>query len=199
MIDNLHESESFSGDVDFVEELKEVFSRSALSFVLAGRRRFLFNAAQTGNTTLTGAEFLRVEPLAFIEAGLLAENLAEKYAVRISEQSRDLIARQFDGNPAFIKFLLQAARAAEMDLDSFQKVERVYADELLGGRIGIFYDSVFREIAPDFETQKNIVRLLNDAPTAENDARRRPLDDVFKNWRDEAVSTREDFYRLMLL
>ena len=196
MIDNLHEAESFSGDVDFVEELKEIFSRSRVSFVLAGRRRFLINAAQTGNTKLTNAEYLRLEPLGFSEAGLLAENLAEKYAVQINEQSRDLIARQFGGNPAFIKFLLQAASAAEMDLDSFQKVERVYADELFGGRIGAFYDSALREIAPDTETQRNIVRLLDDAPTIENDTRR-PLEDVFKNWRDDAVSTRADFGRLM--
>ncbi len=199
MIDNLHKAESFSGDVDFVEELKEVFSRSTIAFVLAGRRRFLLDAAQTGNTKLTGAEHLRIETLGFTEAGLLAENLAEKYAVRINEQSRDLIARQFDGNPTFINFLLQAASEKKLDLDSFQKVEQIYTDELFGGRIGVFYDSVFREISPDVETQKNIVRLLTDAPAAEYETRRRPLDGVFKNWRDDAVSTREDFQRLMSL
>ncbi len=199
MIDNLHEAESFSGDVDFVEELKEIFSRSTISFVLAGRRRFLLNAVQTGNTKLTAAKHLRLEPLDFSEAGLLAENLAEKYAVRVNEPSRDLIARQFGGNPTFIKFLLQAASQAEMDLDSFQKIERLYTDELFGGRIGVFYDSVFREIAPDAETQKNIVRLLCDAPTGENERQPRPLDGVFKNWRDDAVSTREDFQRLLSL
>ena len=199
MIDNLDGADSFSGDADFIEELKEIFNRSTVPFVLAGRRRFLLNAARTGNMKLSEAEILRIEPLDFTDAGLLAENLAEKYAVKINEQTRDLIARQFDGNPAFIKFLLQASNEKQTDLDSFQRVQQVYTDELFGGRIGKFYDTVFQKIAPNVETQKNLAGFLHDALTVEIEPEPRHFNDIFKNWRDDAVSSHDDFYRLMSL
>ena len=163
MIDDLHESDFSFEEINFIEELKEIFSRSPVPFVLAGKRRFLLNAAQTGNAKLADAEILRIEPLDFTDAGLLAENLAGKYELEITEQTRDLIARQTSGKPTFIKFLLQAASKRRLNLDSFQTVEQVYTDELFGGRTGKFYDSIFQKIAPSVGTQKNIVELLYNA------------------------------------
>lgn len=163
MIDDLHEAEKFAGEIDFIEELKEIYTGAQIQFAFAGRRRFLLNAAQTGNVRLTDAEILRLDSLEFSGAGMLAEKLAKKYAVEINEQTRDLIAQQFCGNPAFIKFTLQAASERKTGLDSFQKVEKLYADELFGGRIGAFYDSIFRKITPCVETQKNIIGFLHNA------------------------------------
>lgn len=169
MIDNLHEAEYFADTTDLIEELKEIYSRASIQFVLAGRRRFLLNAVQTGNTKLTDTETLQIEPLAFADAGFLIENLAEKSRVKINEQTRDLIARQLDANPTFIRFLFEAASEKKINLDSFQSVEQVYADEIFGGRIGRFYDTTFQKIAPDVETQKNILGLLFDALTVETE------------------------------
>ena len=195
MIDDLHEADFFAGEADFVEQLKDVFIRSAAPFVFAGRRRFLLSAARTGEAKLTDAEILPLDPLKFSDAGLLTENLAGKYAVKISEQTRDLIARQFAGNPALIKFLLEAAREKKSALDSFQKVERIYADELFGGRIGKFYESMLRRIAPAVETRKNVVGLLRDALSGESESRH--LGEIFRRWRqDENVLSAEDFERL---
>ncbi len=167
MIDDLHETEFFTETIDFVEELKEIYSRSSVSFVLAGRRRFLLSAVRNGTAALTGAEILKVESLNFTDAGLLAERLASEHALEINEQTRDLIARQFDGNATFIKSLFEAASEKRVHLNSFQAVEQIYTDELFGGRIGKFYDSAFRKIAPDGGTQKNIVKLLFDARQTE--------------------------------
>jgi len=195
MIDDLHEADSLCGEIDLAEELKEIFSRANVPFVLAGRRRFLLDAIRTGNSRLTDAEILPLEPLGFSDAGRLTENLAEKYAVKINEQTRDLIVRQFDGNLWFVKFLLQAASEKKTELDSFQKVERIYTDELFGGRIGKFYDSALMKIAPAVETQKNVVGLLFDALTAEPASRH--LDDIFKSRKDDGFQTAEDFRQLI--
>ncbi|HSK73432.1 MAG TPA: hypothetical protein VK892_17170, partial [Pyrinomonadaceae bacterium] len=73
MIDNLHEAAYFSGEYDFIEELKEIFSRAEIPFVFAGRRRFLLDVIQTGATKLESFEILELEPLALTEAGLLTE------------------------------------------------------------------------------------------------------------------------------
>ncbi|HLM61651.1 MAG TPA: ATP-binding protein, partial [Pyrinomonadaceae bacterium] len=119
--------------------------------------------------------------------------------VKISEQTRDLIARQFDGNPAFIKYIFQAASERKADLDSFRQVEQVYTDELLGGRIAKFYDSIFRRAAPDVEMQKTIIETLNDAVIDKTEPERRRVNDILKSRKDSGISSPEDFYRLLSL
>ncbi len=193
MIDNLHEAEHFAGETDLIEEIKEVYSREGVQFVLAGRRRFLLNAAQTGNTKLTGAEVLQIEPLAFADTGLLIENLAEKFKVKTNEQTRDLIARQLDASPVFINFLFKAASERKFDLDSFQRVEQIYADQIFDGRIGKFYDTVFHKIAPDLEIQKNILGLLFDALTVQSG--KLPIE----SWQRRVGLDDRNFYRAMRL
>lgn len=161
MFDELDEAENFSDEINLVAELKEIFERSEMPFVFSGRRRFLFNEVQ-GNYVSH-----ELKPLSFSDAGILAENLAEKFDIKINEQTRDLIAVQMQGSPLFTRFLFQTASGKKLDLDSFQKVERVYAEEIFGGRVKGFFDKVFDEISPNVETQKNIVSVLYDALTLE--------------------------------
>ena len=186
MIDDLQKAEHLSGDTDFIEELKDIYSRSNISFVFGGKRRFVFDAMQSLET-----EILELEPLSFADAGLLAEHLAENSNLKINEQTRDLIATQFDAKPTFIKFIVQAANERNLDLDSFQRVEKIYADELFGGRFGKFYDAVFEEIAPEVETQKNILGLLYDSLTLEKE--KTPID----SWQNRTNLREENFYRAM--
>lgn len=193
IFDNLHEAGYFSGTIDFAEEIKEIYSRAAIQFVLAGKRRFLFDLARTGNVNLNEAGILPLEPLAFSDAGLLAEKFARRYEVEITEQTRDLIAAQWNGEPNFIKSLFQAANAKRINLDSFQSVERVYTDELFGGRLGKFYDSIIERIAPNVETQKSIVGLLYDSLTIEKE--KAPIE----AWQNRVNQTDEGFYRTMRL
>jgi anti-sigma regulatory factor (Ser/Thr protein kinase) len=186
IFDDLHESENFAGKTDFFEELQAVFERSDAPFAFAGRRRFLFAAARGGNY-----EILPLEPLSFSDAGRLAENLAGNFDVEISEQARDLIAAQTGGNPRFIKFLLQAASERRKNLNSFSAVEKIYADEVFGGRIGKFYDAAFKETTANVETQKNITALLFDALTLEKE--KTPIE----SWQNRVGLSEPDFYRMM--
>lgn len=188
MVNDLHEAEYFTGEIDFVEELKEIFAQSDVQFVFAGNRRFLF-----GSIPSAKSERLELKTLSFNDAGLLAENLSEKLAVKINEQTRDLIAAQFDGNPTFIRFMIQAAAAKKVDLDSFQQVEKIYADELFGGKTGKFYDTIFDEIAPNIETQKHLLGLIYDALTIEKE--KTPIE----SWQFRTNLNDADFYRIMRL
>ncbi len=169
MLDNLHETDFLAGGIDLFGQIKEIFSRSNAPFVLAGGRRYLLKESLTGNTKLTDAEVLTVKPLDFSDAGLLTEKLAAKYAVEINEPTRDLIVRQFAGNPTFIEFMISAANTQRVKFDSFQRVEQIYADEIFGGGIGKFYDALFRQIAPRIEIQREIVELFHDGLAAENE------------------------------
>jgi len=187
MLDDLHEAGFFNGEIDFLEEINEIFARSDAPFVFGGRRRFLFGK------TADEFENLSLKPLSFTDAGLLIENLAARFDVKINEQTRDLIAVQLDGNPLFIRFLMQSANEKGKSLDSFQKVEQLYADEIFGGRIGKYYDAAFQSIAPRIETQKHFLSILFDANTAEHEKTH------VETWQSRTGLADEEFSRAMRL
>lgn len=193
IVDNLHEAAYFSDEIDFIEELKEIFSRAEIPFVFAGRRRFLFDAMQTGNVKFEDFETMQLEALNFAEAGILAENLAESFGLKISDQTRDLITVQFGGNPTFTRLFFQSASERKKNPDSFHRVEQIYADAIFGGRIGRFFDTIFERIAQDVETQKNIIGLLYDALTAGKE--KTPIE----VWSKQIEPGEEDVYRIVHL
>ena len=160
LLDNFQNLENIEGEINLLDELKEIYQRSTVPFVFAGRRRYVLDAVQRGNAKLQNFDILHLNGLADSDTGLLIENLAENLEVKINEQTRDLIIHQFDGNPFFITSLFQTSYRKRQKLDSFQRVELVYVDSLLGGRTGKFYDTIFNQVAPDFETKKIILNLL---------------------------------------
>lgn len=195
MLDDLQRAENFAPATNLIEELKEIYSRSPAQFVFAGRRRHLLKASQSGGggggEKLNNAEILRLSQLSVAEAELLAEKLSEKHRVKINEQTRDLIVRQFNSNPLFIESVFIAAGEREKDLDSFQSVQEIYVDELFGGRIGKFYDAQFYEAAPGLKTQTNLIRLLHN--TEAKEIKKSKTD----AWRRHFDGGDESFYRLL--
>jgi serine/threonine-protein kinase RsbW len=168
IIDNLHLAENLNDDISLIEELKEIFSRAKIPFVFAGKRRYLLQVSQSGNTKLKNCQVLNLQELDRLNAALLIENLSGKSKVKINEQGSDLLIRQFAGKPLFIEAMFAAAKDKKKDLDSFQKIEQVYTDALFGGRIGKIYDTVFNEISSNLEIQRQIIGLLFDSLTGEN-------------------------------
>lgn len=186
MFDNLHEAANFTGETDFIEEIKEIYARSEVSFVFSGHRRFLYDALRSGDAKY---ETIELMPLNFADAGVLTENLAKSFAVEITDQTRDLIVVETAANPLFILNLIRAASEKKLALDNFRRVGQVYTDELFGGSIGKYYDAVFSEISPNTETQKNFVNLLYDALTIERE--KTPVE----NWKSRTNLNDADFYR----
>ncbi len=168
MIDNLHLAENLNDDISLIEELKEIFSRAKIPFVFAGKRRYLLQVSQSGNTKLQNCQVLNLQQLARLDSTSLIEQLSSKSKVKINEQGNDLLIQQFAGKPLFIEAMFAAAKGKKKDLDSFQKIEQVYTDALFGGRIGKIYDTVFNEITPNLEIQRQIIGLLFDSLTSEN-------------------------------
>jgi serine/threonine-protein kinase RsbW len=193
MLDDLHKAENPAGDASLLEELKEIYSRAGLSFVFAGRRRFVLTAALSGNAKLTGAKSMRLGELAGADAEALIEKLSARSGVKINEQTRDLIIRQFRANPSFITEIFRAAGESGNDLDSFFQVQKVATDALFGGNFGRYFDRLFDEIAPNRQTQKRIIGLLSERD--ENNERKTPIE----LWNERLAQPFEEVYRVIRL
>ena len=153
MLDDVHETASLDGMKMLLSEIGDIFSRPASSFVIAGRRRFSVPSLPLRK--------LEIEDLSGAASADFVSQFADSLGVLITDQTRDLVSTQTGGRPGFISSIFSAARDSRRQLDTFQHVEQIYADEVLRGRLGGFYLSVLEEAAPDPRTRREMIRLLN--------------------------------------
>ncbi len=191
IIDDFQQAESLSGDVSLVAEIKEIYSRSTVPFVISGLRRHLLNATQGGESALTNVSTLPLSEISMTDSALLVEKLANRFGIATTAQSRDLIVHQLGRKSLFINSLLMSACDRQVSLESFSQFQQVYTEELLGGRIGRFFDQVFDEITPDRETQREILRLLHDSLNSEKES------STVDFWRKRVNLKPEEFYKLL--
>ena len=189
MFDNFHYVENAKGNVNLLDELLEVYERSIVPFVFGGRRRYLLKAVQGSRSKLSRFEVLKLEGLAETQAKELVSFLAENSSVEVNPQSTDLIVQQFRGNPACISSLFQSAVEAKDDLDSFQALQQIYVDSVLGKRICKCYSSLLDEITPNLKTQSRIIDLLA------NENGKTPIE----TWRNRLNLSEEEFRRVIHL
>ncbi len=178
MLDDQH-----AADPDLLSELVAVFARFEMPFVFASRRRFDFDAIALETTELG--------PLKFADAGDLAERLAGKLQVAITDQARDLIAIQSGGNPAFISNLVQSASEQDVELNSFARVQKVYTDEVFGGRTARFFGALLGQVSRDAKIQKQVVGALFDIYRPDTGAIHA------EDWRKPFDLDAESYYRLL--
>ncbi len=183
-LDDFHRLETLTGEINLLEELKEIYNNSIVSFTFAGRRRYVLNAIQRGNSKLQTYKTLHLDALALSDAETLVANLSKKNEIEITEQSRDLLIQQFHSNPVLLTAIFSAAREANSNFNDFRKTEEIYVDALLGGKIGKIYDSIFDEITPNPEIQKKIIDLIT------FESKKTPLE----SWRRRLNVSEPEFY-----
>lgn len=152
IVDDLHETAALDGGRNFIDELTSVFANAGSPFVLGSRRRFAI-------PDLRFSEIAAARPARKDAAGIV-ETLASDAGVAVTEQTRDLIAVQFDGNTRLIGSLISAARDARTALASYRDVEQLYAEELLTGSIREYFDDIFERAAPDPGVRRKLIEML---------------------------------------
>lgn len=157
LIDNAHAAAHSEAAARVLREIEAIYPSSRVPYVIAGRRRYAFDMLER--------ERISIEPLEFGDVARVAENLAARYRVRVNDETRDLVANQFGENIEFIRFMFQTAAEKNEQFDSFMQVEKIYAQEIFGGRIRRYYDALIESIAPDEALQKSIISLLDVAVT----------------------------------
>lgn len=153
-------------DESFAVELVRDLGSIGRPFVLAGLRREVLAAVARAGGKSESFDVMRLEQLKEVDARSLVTSAARRQEVLINDETRDLLVQQLEGSPFFITALLQAARERHLSLDSYLACERLYVDELMGGRLNRFFSSVLENIAPEPETRAAVIRLLCEAAPA---------------------------------
>jgi serine/threonine-protein kinase RsbW len=154
--------------VPLAREIVRALTSSNQPFALAGLRREILEAVECAGGASNSLELMRLEPLNEDDARNLVASSARRLQVATNDETRDLLVQQLEGSPYFITALLQAAREGNLNLDSYLAVERLYVDDLMGGRLNRYFTSVLEHIAPEPETRASVVRLLCEAVPSGN-------------------------------
>jgi serine/threonine-protein kinase RsbW len=168
MLDGAQLAEYLNGAVVLGTEVLRVFGRGGFTFVLAGLRRQILEAAHDAECNFELLDLLRLKRLGAKEASQLVEHVAHRQQVVTSEAARDLLVQQFAGSPFFINTFLQAAREKRVTLETYLDCERLYVDEILGGHLHRHFAYLLEEISPRLETRHLLIRLLWEAAAGED-------------------------------
>lgn len=160
MLDAVPLAELVNGDPALGREIIRVLSRSNLHYAVAGLRRQLLDAAHEIHCDFEAIDVIRLEQLSDEDGRSLAERLAQRQQVALSEETRDLLVQQFEGSPFFITAFMQAAREGNVALTSYLACEQLYVDELMGGRIDRYFSALLEEVAIEPETRRALIRIL---------------------------------------
>ncbi len=177
MFDAVQLANYADSSVPFAIEIVRALRSGGNPFVLAGLRREVLDAVTRAGSTFEALAVMRLDQLGEDDARLLISSAARRQQVSISDETRDLLVQQLEGSPFFITAMLQAAGERHLALDSYFACERLYVDELMGGRLNRYFSSVLEHIAPDPEIRAAVIRLLCEAaPDGKNTA-------SFESWR----------------
>lgn len=157
----------FREDMIVGEELVTAMSQVAAPFALAGLRRQIVGLAHAGESAGTPTDLIQIERVSDEDARRLVESFARRYGIETNEPTRDLIVQQLNASPFFIRDFVAAAHEARTQLTSFLACQRLYVDELLGGRIKRHFDRILQLVAPNFQTRRTLLRVLFESAGSE--------------------------------
>lgn len=165
LFDDVHAVEKLKGEISLGMEIARVAVHADVPFVLSGLRRGLLDVLNGGDspTRFDSFQTINLDNLSDADARTLIERDAYARRVAVNDQTRDLIVQQFAGNPYYITSFVQAAQRNHIELTSFLNCQRLYVDELLGGRINRRFGVILEEIAPVLTTRRALVRVLYDS------------------------------------
>ena len=170
MLDGAQLAQYLNGVVPLGTEVLRVFGGGGFTFVLAGLRRQILEAARDAECNFTLFNYLHVRQLEADKATLLVEQMARRHQVDLSETARDLLVQQFGGSPFFINMFLQTAREQGVKLNSHLDCERLYVDELFGGHLHGYFETLVEEISPRLNTRLKLITVLWEAVAGKDSA-----------------------------
>jgi serine/threonine-protein kinase RsbW len=165
LLDDVHVAGQLRGEFELGPELAQIAAASDVPFVLAGLRRRLLDVLNDKAETprLDRLLKLHLDQLSGGDARRFVEYLADDLGVELKDETRDLVVQQLEGSPCLIAWLIQSASESSVSLDSFTQTQKLYVDELMGGRINRRFNSLLEEIVPTVAVRRSLLRVLHES------------------------------------
>ena len=163
MFDAMQLANYADSSVPFAIEMARALQGGGNPFVLAGLRREALDALGRTGAAADALEVMRLDQLREADARSFVSSAARRLQVTINDETRDLLVQQLEGSPFLTSAILQAARDRHFSLDSYLACERLYVDELMGGRLNRYFAAVLEQVAPEPQLRAAVVRLLCEA------------------------------------
>ncbi|HEY7913584.1 MAG TPA: ATP-binding protein [Blastocatellia bacterium] len=129
-------------------------------YVLSGARGPLLDLIPPDEELFDGLELIRLEPLGEEHFERLIRASVGKLGVDISDSTVELMMQQLGRDLFYTRSLIESAASRGASLKTFMEFERIYTDEVLGGRISHYLSAVLRELAPDPGARRAALELL---------------------------------------
>ena len=154
-------------DSAYLAHLAKTFVRRGEPGVFVALRRQMPLLSHVAGADLDAVETVRLDYLEESDANMLLNSMARSARVESNEQTRDLIVQQLRGSPFFLAALTYAAREKRIAVTTFLDCQKLYVDELLGGRIDRHFSHLLSQIAPLTQTRRTLVRVLYESGSGE--------------------------------
>ena len=193
LFDDVQQVEHLRGESDLGAEIAHAVTHAEVPFVLAGLRRRLLDVLNGGQSPHRFENFdtWHIERLNDADARTLVERLAFTHGVAVNEETRDLIVQQFAGSPFYLSLFVHAAQREASGLTSFLDCQKLYVDELFGGRIQRRLHAILEEIAPELSERRALIRLLQELAADGNN--KSPAE----AWRRRLAVEPDELFRLL--
>ncbi len=110
---------------------------------------------------------IHLDKLSDDSAWRVVDVLASRYGIEMNEPTRDLAVQQLNASPVLITELLQSARETQTNLTSFLACQRLYVDDVMGGRLKRYFDRIFDLVTASTQTRRTLLRLLYESSRTE--------------------------------
>jgi serine/threonine-protein kinase RsbW len=154
--------------VAFGRELVNGLKRSDANYSFTALRRQLTDLIHGPDNQPEAHSTIQVDRLNDTDAVRLVEFLAHHHQIETAAPVRDLIVQQLNASPVLINELFLAAGETKTPLTSFLDCQRLYVDELMGGRIHRHFGRMLDAIAPAPQARKTLLRVLHETALTES-------------------------------
>jgi serine/threonine-protein kinase RsbW len=157
----------FREDLALGEELLKAIDQTDISYTLVGLRRQVTSLAHASDGALP-PDLIHLERMGDDDAKRLVEIFAYRYGIETNGPTRDLIVQQLNGSAFFIREFIAAAAESKTQLIGFLDCQKLYVDELLGGRLKRHFDRILEMVAPNSQTRRTLMRVLYESAAGES-------------------------------
>jgi serine/threonine-protein kinase RsbW len=132
----------------------------AVTHVLTGKQRIIVDLIPGGADLFNRLKTIQLDRLSEEDYEKLVSSLAESRGIEISESTIELMSQQLDRDVFFTRAVIDAALSRGSRLQTFIDFERLYTGEVMGGRIGHYFDAVVRDAASNTREARMMLEAM---------------------------------------